>query len=103
MANNDNLRPPTTAEARERGRKGGIANAKKRQAIKAFKEALMDGLTANEQKEMLEAIKRNAKKGNLPSFEFLLKMLGEHPDQLNEGNDNVINIKVGLPDDDYGK
>jgi hypothetical protein len=30
-------------------------------------------------------------------------MLGEHPDQLNEGSDNVINIKVGVPDDDYRK
>jgi hypothetical protein len=103
MANNQNLRPPSTREARERGRKGGKATARKYKEIKAFKELLIDGLTREEKIAMLEAIKKNARKGSLPSFEFLLKMLGEHPDQLNEGSDNVINIRVGVPDDDYGK
>jgi hypothetical protein len=99
MANNSgNLRPPTAEEARERGRKGGKASAKRRQQIKAFKDALRDGLTEMEQENMLRSLKRNAQRGNLPSFEFLLKMIGEHPDQQNEGNDSVINIKVGVPD-----
>lgn len=99
MANNSgNLRPPTSEEARERGRKGGKASAKRRQAIKAFKDALKDGLTPLEQENMLRSLKRNAQRGNLPSFEFLLKMLGEHPDQVNEGNDSVTNIKVSNPE-----
>ena len=40
MANDQNLRPPTTEEARERGRKGGIASGKKRAKQKKFKELL---------------------------------------------------------------
>ena len=100
MANNSgNLRPPTSEEARERGRKGGQASAKRRQSIKAFKDVLKNGLTPMEQENMIRSLKRNAQRGNLPSFEFVLKMLGEHPDQLNEGNDSVIDLDVALPED----
>lgn len=99
MANNSgNLRPPTSDEARERGRKGGKASAKRRQQLKAFRDALKDGLTPMEQENMLRSLKRNAQRGNLPSFEFLLKMIGEHPDQMNEGNDSVTNLKIGIPE-----
>jgi hypothetical protein len=103
MANNsNNLRPPTAEEARERGRKGGKASAKRRQAIKLFKDALKDGLTPLEQENMLRSLKRNAQRGNLPSFEFLLKMIGEHPDQL-AVQDKDTTIKVIMEGtDDYG-
>jgi hypothetical protein len=103
MANNSsNLRPPTSEEARERGRKGGKASAKRRQAIKLFKDALKDGLTPLEQENMLRSLKRNAQRGNLPAFEFLLKMIGEHPDQLAE-EDKDTTIKVIMEGtDDYG-
>lgn len=40
MANEKNLRRLTSKEAREIGRKGGIASAKKRQAKKSFREAV---------------------------------------------------------------
>lgn len=40
MANEQNLKPPTTAEARSRGRKGGIASGKARKEKKAMKETL---------------------------------------------------------------
>ena len=99
MANNSsNLRPPTAEEARERGRKGGKASAKRRQELKKFKDALKDGLTPMEQENMLRSLKRNAQRGNLPSLEFLLKMIGEHPDQIADNNDSVTNIKVGSPE-----
>lgn len=103
MANNSsNLRPPTAEEARERGRKGGKASAKRRQAIKLFKDALKDGLTPMEQENMLRSLKRNAQRGNLPAFEFLLKMIGEHPDQLVE-EDKDTTIKVIMQGtEDYG-
>ena len=40
MANNGNLRPPFTAsEARENGKKGGIASAKARRAAKVYADA----------------------------------------------------------------
>ena len=103
MANNSgNLRPPTSEEARERGRKGGKASAKRRQSIKAFKDVLKNGLTPLEQENMIRSLKRNAQRGNLPSFEFVLKMLGEHPDQLNEGNNSVVDINVSMPDEFEG-
>lgn len=40
MANEQNLKPPSTAEARSRGRKGGIASGKARKEKKAMKETL---------------------------------------------------------------
>lgn len=99
MANNSsNLRPPTAEEARERGRKGGKASAKRRQSLKLFKDALKDGLTPMEQEVMLKALKRNAARGNLPSLEFLLKMIGEHPDQ-EQVDKSAINITINAPDE----
>lgn len=103
MANNsNNLRVPSSEEARRNGQKGGKASAKRRQALKLFKDALKDGLTPLEQENMLRSLKRNAQRGNLPSLEFLLKMIGEHPDQLAEDNkDNTIKI-VMQGTDEYG-
>lgn len=99
MANNSgNLRPPTSEEARERGKKGGQASAKRRRELKAFKDILKNGLTPTEQEAMIKRLKINAMRGNLPSFEFVLKMMGEHPDQVNEGNDSVTNLKIGIPE-----
>jgi type IV secretory pathway protease TraF len=48
---------------------------------------------------MLKALKRNASRGNLPSLEFLLKMIGEHPDQLGDGVDHSIHITIDGADD----
>ena len=59
----------------------GKASGKSRRALKTFKELLMEGLTEEEQQIMLKAQKRNAMRGNLPAFEFLLKMTGQHPEQ----------------------
>ena len=68
-------------EAERKGRKGGKSSGKSRAALKTFKEVLQDGLTKEEQEIMMKALKRNAMRGNLPSMEFLLKMMGQHPDQ----------------------
>lgn len=76
-----NLRRLTSTEAREIGKKGGKASARSRGALKSFKDALIEGLTKDDQKAMLEALKRSAKRGNLPAYEFLLKQIGQHPDQ----------------------
>lgn len=47
MANEENLKPPTTSEARERGEKGGIKSGKARKEKKAMKETaeMILGLT----------------------------------------------------------
>ena len=47
MANEQNLKTPTTNEARIRGRKGGIASGKARREKKAFKETLETLLSMN--------------------------------------------------------
>ena len=99
--NSTNLRPPTTEEARERGRKGGLASAKARQNIKSFKQALVDDLTEEEIETMLAAQKKLAAKGNLNSLEFLMKMLGQHPDQ-EQTTDNSIQITINGGDDYKG-
>nr|DAO64978.1 MAG TPA: hypothetical protein [Caudoviricetes sp.] len=105
MANEQNLRPPTSEEARERGRKGGKASAKKRQQNKTFKEIIskfLDGQVSDERlkQQMIEfgfadkevsnkscavfALWREAIKGNTKAFELLRDTIGEKPqDKLN--------------------
>lgn len=93
--NLDNLDPVRTKEeARRRGRNGGIASGKTRGALKTFKEALVAGLTEEEQKAMLNALKANAKQGNLPSLEFLLRMIGQHPDQSAVVDDDDTGLMI---------
>lgn len=90
-------------EARRSGSKGGKASGASRRALKTFKEALLDGLTNEEQEVMLRALKRNAMRGNLPSMEFLLKMVGQHPDQRQAVSDEetgVILIPPVMEDSD---
>ena len=92
-----NLRPVRTKEeARKRGANGGKASGRSRAALKTFKEVLCEGLTKEEQEVMMKALKRNAMRGNLPSMEFLLKMMGQHPDQ-NSDADNSVTIKIEGP------
>ena len=98
-----NLRVPTSSEARRNGRKGGKASGASRRALKTFKEVLMEGLTKEEQEVMLKALKRNAMRGNLPSMEFLLKMMGQHPDQkqmIDDGESGVIMMPPIMEDPD---
>lgn len=96
-----NLKRLSPTEARERGRKGGIASGKSRKNIKTFKQALADDLTEEEIETMLSAQKKLAKKGNLNSLEFLMKMLGQHPDQ-EQTTDNSIQITINGGDDYTG-
>lgn len=84
----------TSAEARENGRKGGIASgkARKAKAMKTFKEQLMDDMTPEDIKAMNEALKRYAKRGSLPHYQFLLKMLGQDPDA--DMVDKTITVEI---------
>lgn len=88
----------STSRARELGSKGGKATAANKRAIKSFKQALIDGLTPEEQEIMLKALKRNAMRGNLPALEFTLRLAGQHPDQEQTG-DKSINITISGGDD----
>lgn len=88
----------STSRARELGSKGGKATAANKRAIKSFKQALVDGLTEQEQEIMLKALKRNAMRGNLAALEFLLKVEGQHPDQ-EQATDNSISITISGGDE----
>lgn len=99
-----NLKPVrSVTEAREKGRKGGKASGRTRRALKTFKQALLDDLTPEEQKVMNNMLKRNAMRGNLPAYEFLLKMIGQHPDQGiadDDGETGVIMLPPVMEDTD---
>ena len=120
MANEQNLRTPTSEEARERGRKGGKAIAKKRQQNKTFKEIInkfLDGQVSDERlkQQMIEfgfadkevsnkscavfALWKEAIKGNTKAFELMRDTIGEKPiEQIQNINPPVINIE--RPKDD---
>ena len=121
MANEQNLKPiRTKSEARERGRKGGKASAKKRQQNKTFKEIInkfLDGQVSDERlkQQMIEfgfadkevsnkscavfALWKETIKGNTKAFELMRDTIGEKPiEQIQNINPPVINIE--RPKDD---
>lgn len=93
MANEQNLRAPTPAEARERGRKGGKASAAKRAERKTFREGLL--LLLNEplkdkagnvtdnttQDVIIAALVKRAANGDTRAFEMIRDTIGEKPVQ----------------------
>lgn len=90
-----NLKPCEYKLSREEAKRGGKKSGETRRALKTFKEALIDGLTEEEQAIMLKALKRNAMRGNLAAYEFFLKQIGQHPDQLNK-NDSDDTAETGV-------
>ncbi len=100
MANEQNLRAPTTDEARERGRKGGKASAAKRAARKTFREGLLlllneplkdkaGNLTTNTtQDAIIAALVKRAANGDTRAFEMIRDTIGEKPVQ-------DINVSTG--------
>lgn len=80
MANNQNLRVPTSEEAREMGRKGGLASAEARRKRKTLREELLalleDGDTQN---KVSVALIQSALEGNVKAFETLRDTIGEKP------------------------
>ena len=120
MANEENLRTPTTNEARSIGRKGGIASGKARREKKAMKETLaallsmplQDGKAADietiknlaalkgknitvQEAIMLAQIKK-AMKGDTRAAEFVRDSSGNKPvDDINV-NGNVNNPLAGF-------
>ena len=99
--NPQNLKVPTSDEARKYGKKGGEASARSRKAMKTFKQAMIDNLTPQDQKAILDALVRNAKRGNLPSTEFLLKLIGQDPEK-DAAVESSITIEIKGADDYSG-
>lgn len=93
MANEQNLRAPTTDEARERGRKGGKASAAKRAARKTFREGLLlllneplkdkagNPTTNTTQDAIIAALVKRAANGDTRAFEMIRDTIGEKPVQ----------------------
>lgn len=105
MANEQNLKVPTSKEAREYGRLGGIASGKARQERATMKKVLEDmlketnntGLTY-QQLATLGLIK-GATKGNAQNYKTIIEMLGEVPkEQFNESKEPILNITINNDD-----
>ena len=91
MANAQNLRVPTSEEARENGRKGGKASAAKRRERKSIREAIL--LLLNEpikdregkdsgkttQDAMIAGVMKRAIAGDVRAAEFIRDTIGEKP------------------------
>ena len=93
MANEQNLIPHSKrskSEARENGRKGGIASGKSRKKRKEFKEAIKTALTVvmdnnkTVQEIGIEALMDKFMKGDPKVFELIRDTIGEKPTDKQE-------------------
>lgn len=112
MSNEQNLKVPTSEQAREYGRKGGLASAKKKKERKAFKESLEMLLEMKAPEIAIAQIKKQmpkikdkdlncqnavligmvlaAIKGNVKAAEMIRDTIGEKPtEQVNNTNTNL--------------
>lgn len=89
MANEQNLKTPTSKEARENGRKGGIASGEARRRKKLLRECLEElldkditdksGNTMTGAEAMAVKVFQQALKGDLKAFEIVRDTAGQKP------------------------
>ena len=81
MANEQNLKPVSSKkEARERGRKGGLASVEARRKRKTLKEELLLILSEGEtQQSVTLALIEKAMSGDTKAFEVIRDTIGEKP------------------------
>ena len=89
MANEQNLRVPTSSEARENGKKGGIASGEARRAKKSLREAMQilmdadftgkDGKTMTGTDAMAAKAFQAALKGDWKAWELVRDTAGQKP------------------------
>ena len=81
MANEQNLKPvKSKKEARERGRKGGLASGEARRKRKTLKEELLLMLSEGEtQQSVTLALIEKAMSGDTKAFEVIRDTIGEKP------------------------
>ena len=81
MANEQNLKPVTSKkEARERGRKGGLASGEARRKRTTLKEELLLTLSEGEtQQSVTLALIEKAMSGDTKAFEVIRDTIGEKP------------------------
>lgn len=115
--NSKNLKTPSTEEARERGKKGGIASGKARAEKKRLKEAVESILSMKYDSgagkkltgyEMVAtALFGRAKEGDVSAFNSIRDLIGEKPtDKINATINNTENqelLKRYLEEIKHGK
>ena len=89
MPNEQNLRVPTSSEARENGKKGGIASGEARRAKKSLREAMQilmeadltgkDGKTMTGTEAMAAKAFQAALKGDWKAWELVRDAAGQKP------------------------
>ena len=89
MANEQNLRVPTSSEARENGKKGGIASGEARRKKKSLREAMQilmdadltgkDGKTMTGTEAMAAKAFQAALKGDWKAWELVRDTAGQKP------------------------
>ena len=106
MANKENLRVPTSSEARINGKKGGIASGESRHRRKLLRECIdellareytADGRTITGSEALAAALMKKAMKGDVKAFEALRDTAGEKPVERIEANTEIV---VNWADDD---
>lgn len=99
--NIENLKPvQSKEEARERGRKGGIASGEARRERATLREQLLALLSkGNFQEEITLAILEKAKNGDTKAFEIIRDTIGEKPVEKLEAEVKETTITVALEDE----
>ena len=94
MANEQNLKPVSSKEeARERGRKGGLASVEARRKRKTLKEELLLMLEDEEvQKSVAVALIQEAQNGNVKAFGMLRDTIGEAPVEKVQTTQTVVDL-----------
>lgn len=101
MAGKDNLRPvSSTEEARERGRKGGLASGEARRKRKTLKEELLLMLSDGDIQEKIslalinEAINGNNAGSVTKAFEVIRDTIGERPVEKVQATQTVVDMSA---------
>ena len=101
MANEQNLKPVSSKkEARERGRKGGLASVEARRKRKSLKEELLLMLEDEEvQKSVAVALIQEAQNGNVKAFGMLRDTIGEAPVEKIQTTQTVVDMSAFSTDE----
>lgn len=115
MANEQNLRVPTSSEARKNGQKGGIASGEARRSKKLLRECLeillekemkgKNGETMSGAEALATKLFAEAMKGNVKAFEVLRDTAGQKPVEkivVSEIDSDVIDEVERMVNDDEG-
>lgn len=121
MANNENLKTPSAAEARERGKKGGKKSGESRRRKKLLKEiaeaigaaqapdevkakmrklGLSDGVDITLDEAMMMAQYGKALSGNVQSANFIAEMKGEKIQRIEQVN--IDDRSMARLNEDFG-